>query len=179
MTTYPAEPEHDALREGAVPVAEPSNGAAHDGWWMPGANGFAACALSGSACTVAQARQFTRTTLQGWRMCPGLAENAVLIVSELVTNALRYGADDHTRRTANYPHTEPFCHAWLALTRQERSVLCAVSDAGAAAPVLRAQEELAESGRGLHLVDLLSDAWGWTPPDHAGKTVWATVSAHG
>ncbi|MGD3108338.1 ATP-binding protein [Streptomyces sp. YGL11-2] len=178
MTTYPAEPEHDALREGAVPVAERGNGAAHGGWWMPGANGFAACALSGSACTVAEARQFTRTTLQGWRMCPGLADDAVLVVSELVTNALRHGAGE-TRRTLNYAGPEPFCHAWLALTRQERGVLCAVSDAGATAPVLRDRDELAESGRGLHLVELLSDAWGWTPPDRAGKTVWATVSARG
>ncbi|QHC24485.1 ATP-binding protein [Streptomyces sp. GS7] len=178
MTTYPAEPEHDALREGAIPVAERGNGAAHGGWWMPGANDFAACALSGSACTVAEARQFTRTTLQGWRMCPGLADDAVLVVSELVTNALRYGAGE-TRRTLNYASPEPFCQAWLALTRQEHSVLCAVSDAGATAPVLRDRDELAESGRGLHLVELLSDAWGWTPPDRAGKTVWATVSARG
>ncbi|MEU7636142.1 ATP-binding protein [Streptomyces sp. NPDC039016] len=148
-------------------------------WWMPGPDGFAACALSGAACTVAEARRFTRTTLDAWRMCPGLAENAVLIVSELVTNALRYGASNPCVTGLDSLFDERFCHAWLALTRQERGVLCAVSDGGTQAPVLRPQRALAESGRGLHLVDRLSDSWGWTPPDQSGKTVWATVVAAG
>ena len=56
-------------------------------------------------------------------------------------------------------------------------MLCAVSDAGTTAPVVKVPDHLAESGRGLHIVDQLSDAWGWTPPDRSGKTVWATVSS--
>jgi hypothetical protein len=68
-----------------------------------------------------------------------------------------------------------YCPAWLALTRQEDSVLCAVSDAGSSTPVLVPADPLAESGRGLRIVDELSDAWGWTSPDASGKTVWATV----
>ncbi|MYT30043.1 MULTISPECIES: ATP-binding protein [unclassified Streptomyces] len=175
MTTHPAQSERDALREGGEPAAATGR----DAWCMPGPDGFAACALSGAECTVAEARRFTRTTLEAWRMCPHLADNAVLVVSELVSNALRHGAADPLDMGFNFLSEERFCHAWLALTRQERGVLCAVSDGGTRAPVLRPQEALAESGRGLHLVNQLSDSWGWTPPDHSGKTVWATVMSRG
>ncbi|MFG2141203.1 ATP-binding protein [Streptomyces sp. NPDC048650] len=161
MTTHPAETVHHALRE------EPCD----DTWWMPGPNGFAACALSGSARTVADARRFTRATIESWQLCAGVAEDAATVVSELVTNALRYGTSDGG--------LGDICPAWLALTRQQATVLCAVSDSGTTAPVVREPDAFAESGRGLHIVGLLSDAWGWTPPDRLGKTVWATVSTRG
>ncbi|WP_143589937.1 ATP-binding protein, partial [Streptomyces africanus] len=35
---------------------------------------------------------------------------------------------------------------------------------------------LAEHGRGLGIVDALSEEWGWTPCPPAGKTVWARLS---
>ncbi|MGW1377780.1 ATP-binding protein [Streptomyces sp. NPDC002446] len=177
MTAHPAETVHDALRE------EPCE----ETWWMPGPDGFAACALSSSAHTVAEARKFTRATLTNWRLCAGVTEDAALVVSELVSNALRYGTRRAERGGApavpdaqdGPADDERFCPAWLALTRQESAVLCAVSDAGTSAPVVRPQDPLAESGRGLHIVDRLSEAWGWTPPDPMGKTVWATVSLRG
>ncbi|MFI1158747.1 ATP-binding protein [Streptomyces sioyaensis] len=165
MTTHPAETVHDALRDEAC----------DDAWWLPAPDDFAACALSSSARTVSEARRFTRVTLEGWKLCAGVAEDAALVVSELVSNALRYGSrtpGERERREA----LAPLGPAWLALTRQGATVLCAVSDAGAGAPVVRPQDTLAESGRGLQIVDRLSDAWGWTPPDRTGKTVWATVS---
>ncbi|MEU9125228.1 ATP-binding protein [Streptomyces sp. NPDC048506] len=145
---------------------------------MPGPDGFAACALSASARTVTEARTFTRATLTGWRLCPGVTEDTALVVSELVSNALRYGT---ATRGGNGPVGFPgapggFCPAWLALTRQDGAVLCAVSDAGTGVPVVKPHDPLAESGRGLHIVDRLSEDWGWTPPDGSGKTVWATVS---
>ncbi|MGW2917409.1 ATP-binding protein [Streptomyces angustmyceticus] len=168
MTTHPAETVHDALREEAC----------EDSWWMPAPDGFAACALSGSARSVPEARRFTRATLAGWQMCADVADDVALVVSELVSNALRYGAKEPGEAGASGA-TAPFCTAWLALTRQNSSVLCAVSDAGRGAPVVKPADHLAESGRGLHIVDRLSDAWGWTTPDPTGKTVWATVSMRG
>ncbi|WP_102925509.1 ATP-binding protein [Streptomyces noursei] len=175
MTTHPAQSERDSLREGGEPAATTGR----ESWWMPGPDGFAACALGGAECTVAEARRFTRSTLEAWRMCPHLADSAVLIVSELVTNALRHGSVDPLGMGLDFLVEERFCQAWLALTRQEHGVLCAVSDGGTTAPVLRPRDELAECGRGLHLVDRLSDSWGWTPPDASGKTVWATVMTRG
>ncbi|MFC9880601.1 MULTISPECIES: ATP-binding protein [Streptomyces] len=169
MTTHPAETVHDALRE------EPCE----DAWWAPAPDGFAACALSGHARTVPEARRFTRATLEGWRVCAGLADDAVLVVSELVSNALRHGLRGTGAGDEDAAAPVPFCNAWLALTRQETTVLCAVSDAGPGTPVIKPQDALSESGRGLYIVDRLSDSWGWTPPDRSGKTVWATMSMRG
>lgn len=173
MTTHPAQPLHHALPEER----------AADGWWLPGPDGFAACALSASSRTVAEARRFTRSTLASWRMCDTVTEDTALVVSELVSNALRYGSRGSVRRTACPERADGLaarvCPAWLALTRQGRRVLCAVSDGGSAAPRMTTADPLAESGRGLQIVDLLSDAWGWTPPDRTGKTVWATLSRRG
>ncbi|MEU5211619.1 ATP-binding protein [Streptomyces sp. NPDC020742] len=171
MTPHQAESVHDDLREEAR----------EETWWLPDPDGFAACALSGSTRTVSDARTFTWATLRSWQLCAGVAEDAALVVSELVSNALRYGSPaaegDGGPRPAGA--LARFCPAWLALTRQDRSVLCAVSDAGTTTPVMRPQDPLAESGRGLHIVDRLSEAWGWTQPDQAGKTVWATVPVRG
>jgi hypothetical protein len=54
-----------------------------------------------------------------------------------------------------------------------RFVLCAVADPGTTRPRLKEPDYFAESGRGLHVIDALSDAWGCTAPGAGGKTVWA------
>lgn len=166
MTTHPAETVY------ATPRKEPRD----DGWWVPGPDSFAACALSASARTVADARRFTLSTLRGWRICAALADDATLIVSELVSNALRYGVRDTCDATDDRVAGPVVTPAWLALTRRDGGVMCAVSDGGASTPQLGAPDPLAESGRGLRIVEQLSDDWGWTLPDRSGKTVWATLS---
>ncbi|TSB18024.1 ATP-binding protein [Streptomyces benahoarensis] len=166
MTTHPAETVY------ATPRKEPRD----DGWWMPGPDSFAACALSASARTVADARRFTLSTLRGWQICAALADDATLIVSELVSNALRYGVRDAHGTAGGRVAGPVVTPAWLALTRRDDGVMCAVSDGGESTPVIGAPDPLAESGRGLRIVEQLSDAWGWTLPDRSGKTVWATLS---
>jgi hypothetical protein len=133
--------------------------------------GFAACALAGDIQAAGEARQFTRTTLRDWDLTR-LADSVTVIVSEMLSNAMRHGmarpSPDHV------PSHRP---VWLGLLRQGVGVLCTVSDPSTEVPVLREPDFLAESGRGLHLIDSLSESWGWTTPDHAGKSVWAMVSA--
>jgi len=51
-----------------------------------------------------------------------------------------------------------------------------VADPGRQVPVLRDPDYLAESGRGLHVINALSDTWGCTTPTDAGKAVWALFS---
>jgi hypothetical protein len=60
----------------------------------------------------------------------------------------------------------------LSLVRRAPKVVCAVSDPSACGPVAREADWVAESGRGLHLVDSFSQSWGWHPVA-AGKVVWA------
>ena len=89
-----------------------------------------------------------------------------IVVSELVTNALRHalGASGDTRLRRPIR---------LGLLQPGPCVLCAVADPSKAAPTLRTPGSLAETGRGLHIICALSDQWGYTTPDDAGKVVWA------
>jgi anti-sigma regulatory factor (Ser/Thr protein kinase) len=171
MTTHPASSTADAGSEGSGRhwLATAAHHAFPADEESPGPTGFAACALSGEPQVAADARNFTRSTLKGWDMGP-LLDDAAVVVSELVSNALRYGMTCHRGRALS-PHP-----VWLGLLRRGDAVLCAVSDPGTAVPVLKEPNYLAESGRGLHVIDSISDSWGWTAPDHAGKAVWAVVS---
>ncbi|WP_327431469.1 SpoIIE family protein phosphatase [Streptomyces sp. NBC_01236] len=103
--------------------------------------------------SVGRAREYARTQLVSWGLEP-LVDTAELLVSELVTNALRYGEGEIRLR--------------LLL---DRTLVCEVWDAGLVQPRRRRARDTDEGGRGLQLVGLLSAAWGSrrTP---RGKTVW-------
>ncbi|MFJ7069930.1 SpoIIE family protein phosphatase [Streptomyces sp. NPDC101115] len=81
-----------------------------------------------------------------------------LVVSELVTNAVRYGAAPIT----------------LRLIRGETTVVCEVDDAALVAPHLRHAKASDEGGRGLHISATLADGWGVRYRED-GKTVWAEL----
>jgi anti-sigma regulatory factor (Ser/Thr protein kinase) len=132
--------------------------------------GLATRVLRPDGHAVGEARRFTRSTLRNWQ-CGALVDDLAVIVSELLSNAMRHGLCVQRERRA------PAGPVRLGLLRRGRTVLCAVCDHSNRVPVLREPDFLAESGRGLHIVASLSDAWGWTAPSAAGKAVWATVSA--
>ncbi|WP_405915317.1 SpoIIE family protein phosphatase [Streptomyces sp. NBC_00728] len=87
---------------------------------------------------------------------------AELVVSELVTNAIRYG--------------EPPIR--LRLIHDSETLICEVSDSSHTAPHLRRAKTFDEGGRGLLLVAQLTQRWGsrHTPE---GKTIWAELSLVG
>ncbi|MCX5254286.1 SpoIIE family protein phosphatase [Streptomyces canus] len=102
---------------------------------------------------VPRARKFALDQLEAW----GLEETSFvteLVVSELVTNAIRYG--------------EPPIR--LRLIR-DASLICEVSDASNTAPHLRRARAFDEGGRGLLLVAQLTQGWG-TRHTTDGKTIW-------
>lgn len=103
--------------------------------------------------SVGRAREYARCQLLSWGLGP-LVDTAELLVSELVTNALRYGEGEITLR--------------LLL---DRTMVCEVWDAGLVQPRRRRARDTDEGGRGLQLVGLLSAAWGSRRAPH-GKTVW-------
>ncbi|WP_328319271.1 ATP-binding protein [Streptomyces sp. NBC_00388] len=131
--------------------------------------GFTARALPACGQAVGEGRRFTGSLLRSWSLSP-LVDNAALIVSELLSNALRYGLGALPARTGHGQDV------WLGLLRRRGTVLFAVCDPSSAAPRLREPDFLAQSGRGLHIIDCLSEAWGWTTPGTDGKAVWAAVS---
>ena len=146
-----------------------------DGGWPrspdPAATGracrprIATLTLGADAGSARAARDFTVAILRRRGMAERSADIAI-VVSELVTNALRHalgGSGD----------TRPRRPIRLGLLQPGPCVLCAVADPSKAAPALRTPGSLAETGRGLHIICALSDQWGCTTPDDAGKVVWA------
>ncbi|TPQ21791.1 ATP-binding protein [Streptomyces sporangiiformans] len=121
--------------------------------------------------SVAVARRRVRDHLADWghRRDGTALEDAVLLVSELATNVVRHGQ----------PQEREFEVAVTALA--DGSCFIEVSDASSVQPSPRptedAGEEGAESGRGLHLVEHLTAAWGVWGRGREGKTVWALVPA--
>jgi hypothetical protein len=73
----------------------------------------------------------------------------------------------------------PWLPIRLGLLYPGPCVLCAVADPSTRAPVTREPGPLEETGRGLQLVQSLSDQWGFCPaPDRMGKVVWATFATN-
>ncbi|MDP9843841.1 ATP-binding protein [Streptosporangium lutulentum] len=114
------------------------------------------------------AREFTSTALRTWGL-EQLVDDTGVVVSELVTNAVRHGT-----RGALHPRPAPDIR--VILCRTERSVLCAVTDPSDQGPRLREPDHEAEGGRGLQVVQGVSEMWGWAPLETRGKAVWAAFA---
>ncbi|GAA2458699.1 ATP-binding protein [Streptomyces sp. NPDC051041] len=131
---------------------------------------LASCALPARHEAVREARRFTRGTLGRWEVGDRF-DDVCLVVSELVTNALRHALPAPASRL---PEPGPLVR--LHLMRWTDRLVCAVRDPSHDSPVARDPDDCsAESGRGLFLVDSFSDGWGWHPLAGTlnGKVVWA------
>ncbi|MGE5290812.1 MAG: SpoIIE family protein phosphatase [Micromonosporaceae bacterium] len=116
--------------------------------------------LPADPAIVADARKQVAKRLTRW----GLDDAAFvtgLVVSELVTNAIRH---------AKGP-------IQLRLIR-DRTLICEVSDGSSTAPHLRRARAFDEAGRGLLLVSQLTQRWGTRQTPH-GKTIWAEQALPG
>lgn len=109
--------------------------------------------LAATPTAAGRAREFTRQVLGDWGL-GHLFDVATLLVSELVTNALRYAQ-------------EP---VGLRLLRLD-TLCCEVVDGDSRLPRLRESDAWDEGGRGLQLVARLARRWG-TRPTPEGKAVW-------
>lgn len=122
------------------------------------------------------ARSFTRDALSAWGL-DDLLDDAVLIVSELTTNAERYGrackAPARDRFTGQGERNEEIT---LTLMVQADVVTIEVEDNSPHAPVEQAADEDSISGRGLHLVSATADSWTTCPTENGtGKRVLAFI----
>jgi anti-sigma regulatory factor (Ser/Thr protein kinase) len=123
--------------------------------------------LSRRRSSVPRARAVLLAALAGWGAGRDLVESAELVLSELVTNALRVRVPRDRLVGVRIVHSE-----MNGVLRLE------VSDAGGGRPEVRLPTEEQTSGRGLLLVDALAYRWGVQPrAADIGKTVWAELKA--
>lgn len=134
------------------------------------------------AGAVRTARRCTAATLHRWDMGE-LGDVVELVVSELVTNALRHGLAD---RGAASRHgldacVDGPCPVELIVVCGAR-LRCVVTDPSDRAPVRcvpdlpdvpDVPDDVADGGRGLNVVAALSSDWGWSRCADGGKAVWA------
>ncbi|MFJ2702159.1 ATP-binding protein [Streptomyces sp. NPDC087428] len=109
---------------------------------------------------VGRARTELRTTLSGWAL-DSVADTALLVLSELLTNAGR-----HAR-------VSPGREIETRFVRLPDGVRIEVHDASSVRPAGREPTLDADGGRGLFLVAALADRWGSANRNGPGKVVWA------
>jgi two-component sensor histidine kinase len=132
------------------------------------AEDLASVKLSALPIGPALARRFAKATLNAWCAQSETIETAELLVSELVTNAIR------TCQPAS--DAEAAAHISLTLWHQPGRVVIEVGDNDPRPPVLTDASADAERGRGLLLVQALSKEWGHHYPLSGGKTVFCVIS---
>lgn len=108
------------------------------------------------------ARRFVGSTLREWS-CDTLADNALLLVSELVTNAVL-----HARSRLD-----------LVVRLANDRLRVEVHDESRAQPTRKHYSAHAGTGRGLMLVDQLAAEWGVDHIDGNGKNVWFELDRQG
>jgi len=116
-------------------------------------------AFRGDTAAPAHARNFVVDVLGLWGR-PDLIDDAMLIVSELSTNAVLHGRSEFV----------------VQLRRNGSNVRIEVIDDSGHEPLPATAEQLATSGRGLSLIAALSQSWGFDLIAD-GKSVWAELSA--
>jgi anti-sigma regulatory factor (Ser/Thr protein kinase) len=108
--------------------------------------------------SVGSARRFTRAALGRHDVEPQLIDTAMLLVSELATNAIVHASSSLRLR--------------IDVGDEIRVEVC---DGDGAPPVIGEAEIDEESGRGLAIVTTLADDWSWSPRS-SGKVVWFSLA---
>ncbi|MFI2204517.1 ATP-binding protein [Streptomyces sp. NPDC020192] len=163
--------EEDAPTAG-VPTgaATPAVSAGADGTQDTGGRRMRRLRLEGESGVVPLARDFTRQALYAWGWMPAAtadqraaAEDVLLVVSELVTNACLH---------AEGPEE-------LVLACDDKVIRLEVSDRGTGQPAPRTPHRAGRpGGHGMFIVQRLCLDWGVVrSPGRPGKTVWAELSA--
>jgi anti-sigma regulatory factor (Ser/Thr protein kinase) len=114
--------------------------------------------FDGTVHAPALARSFVKDELRPAASASQLGDIA-MIVSELVTNAVRAGAESIE----------------VSVTLDDGEVRIEVTDSVEGWPTVREAAEDEGTGRGLPLVAAIAERWGVDPNDPTGKHVWATV----
>jgi anti-sigma regulatory factor (Ser/Thr protein kinase) len=143
----------------------PRDPAATDHSWADGWPRRSQLELGALDTAPACARAHARAALREWGLDVGAADDAQVILSELVTNAVAATRAARSAAPVRY---------WML--GDGTSILILVWDATSPAPLLAPATPHDEHGRGLSIVEGLSSRWGWYfPAEQSGKVVWAVL----
>jgi anti-sigma regulatory factor (Ser/Thr protein kinase) len=117
------------------------------------------------------ARSLTRSILGHWEIPADAISTAELLVSELVTNAVKFATP--MPEPVLVPRAEILT---LTLTKLPRRIVIEVADPDSNLPLLDDTDADAESGRGLQLVQAFSKEWSYLLPPSGGKIVYCIIS---
>ncbi|RJK94722.1 SpoIIE family protein phosphatase [Vallicoccus soli] len=118
----------------------------------------AVLSLTGDPDEARATRRWAEPLLEDWQLPAPRREEAVVVLNELVANALVHGAAPVT----------------VTLRRSDRRLVVEVADARPVPPRRLVADPEAEHGRGIAMVDVLAQRWGIRPTDD-GKAVWAEL----
>ncbi len=165
-----------ARASGAKANISPAIGSA----WLPprpgqprpmDAGGFALVTLPTSPFWARRYTRFFLDSCQG--ISKGTAETAELLVSELVTNAVRFAGDP--ARTLRYSERVDASLITLSFRHFRESLLIEVYDTDSNPPIRSHPDDYAENGRGLMLVEALTREWSYFFPPCGGKVVYCIL----
>jgi anti-sigma regulatory factor (Ser/Thr protein kinase) len=165
-----------------IPDAQPAAGPAIGSAWQSARSGQPRPLDAGTFVLVTLptspfwARRYTRLFLDSCRgISVDLVETAELLVSELVTNAVRFAGDPaRMLRHTEHAYSERVNVSLISLSlRHFRDVLLIEAyDTNNNPPILSSADDYAENGRGLALVGALSKEWSYFFPPGGGKVVY-------
>jgi len=113
--------------------------------------------LEAEVSSLREARRFVTTTLEEWCVDESRIDQAQLVATELVANAIVHASSAPV----------------LSLATDGSALVLRVADRSRERPVARAPTADAAGGRGLLMVESLADRWG-VEENGAGKVVWVT-----
>lgn len=123
--------------------------------------------------TVRAARKAAVQSIKDWGLLP-LIDTVELLVSELVTNAVR--AVGLMALQANYSDLNHFPCVMVQLRVEHDRLFILAWDGNSSPPTPKQAREDDEGGRGLQLVEALSQSWGYYIPNIGGKVVWCQLA---
>jgi anti-sigma regulatory factor (Ser/Thr protein kinase) len=129
--------------------------------------------LAATPVAVSRARQFTRFALSQ-RGLAALAEDAELVVSELVTNAVQ-ASETAEPPEAGADGLGPVATIRVRVLAYQAGIIVEVWDADPGSPAPRDAVPDAEGGRGLMIVTALCREWGYFHTADGDKVVWADL----
>lgn len=132
--------------------------------------------LAAEPTAATRARRHAADVLRRWQ-APEVTDTCVLLVSELVTNAIKAVGDAVPSACRREPRKRQIQTIRLRLQMRDRVIVIKVWDGDSRLPVLAEGGIDDDGGRGLQLVAALSDSWGYYASPTGGKVIWCAVNA--